>query len=327
LSRALCRFNRFDLSRLPAAKRKAALALQLPQWSPYQKSNYAVVWQNGYASVWCWDSGRIDGDFQKHGKVKKSQQKLPEPLLRAPLQTGLRLLKCLDGVEGQYWQETQLVVSRWWPQRPDQQAWLTFQRDCGIPPEQQEATSPVQELPFLLQPWAKVDSPSNSTDDLSLVETTLYSVLLLFLGFATILLGIQHFQIERAIAQRSSELASIKSRAGPVLAAREAALNSLIRLKGIVEIEPYPQPLTLMAAVADALPKDSGAFLREWDMTGNRLKIAISSPTTSIAGATYVQAFEKTGLFDDIQIVTDADPKLTSFSMTVRPIDPGERPK
>eukprot|EP01031_Cornospumella_fuschlensis_P004231 gene4231-5291_t len=35
ISRGHCRFGRFDLSRLPAAKRASALALQLPGWSPF----------------------------------------------------------------------------------------------------------------------------------------------------------------------------------------------------------------------------------------------------------------------------------------------------
>jgi hypothetical protein len=322
LSRTLCRFNRFDLTRLPAAKRKAALALQLPQWSPYSDSAYAIAWQNGFASVWCWDSARIDAEIQKHGKTPKSQQKIPETLLRAPLSAGLRLIKCLDGVEGQYWQDAQLIASRWWPQRPDEQAWLSFQRDCGIASEQQETTSVLQALPLQLRPWIKIATASGATDDLPLAEVALYGVLTLVLGVATVVLGMQYYQIERAIAQRNSDLVAIKGKAGPVFAARESALSALTRLKSIDAIEPYPQPLVLMAALAETLPKDSGAFVREWDMTGNRLKVAIKSPDANIAGADYVQALEKTGRFGDIQIITDADPKTTGFSMTIRPLDP-----
>lgn len=322
LSRALCRFNRFDLSRLPANKRKAALALQLPQWSPYPDGGYAVVWQNGYASVWCWESSRIDGEIQKHGKTPKSQQKIPETLLRAPLQSGLRLLKCMDGVEGQYWQDAQLVASRWWPKRPDEHAWLSFQRDCGIVPEQQGAASTLQDLPLQLQPWGKIASIANSTDDMPIAESALYGTLSLVLGVATVFLGLQHYRIDRAIDTRVKELATIKSKAAPVFAARETALNALVRIKSIDAIEQYPQPLVLMAAVAEALPKDSGAFLREWDMNGDRLKITVTSPDANMTGASYVQALEKTGRFAAIQIVTDADPKSTGFSMTILPLDP-----
>ena len=327
LSRGLCRYNRFDLNRLPASKRKAALALQLPQWSPYPDGNYAIIWQNGCAGVWCWDSGRIDAEIQKHGRTSKSQQKIPETLLRAPAQTGLRLQKCLDGVEGQYWQDTQLVASRWWPQRPDQHAWLAFQRDCGITPEEQENASNLQDMPLLAKPWAKITTLAGSTDDMPVAEISLYGTLLLALGLVTVFLGLQHHQINRAIAERGSELAAIKSKAASVFAARETALSALARVKSIDVIEPYPQPLVLMEAVAEMLPKEGGVYVREWDMTENRLKISVSSPDANIAGANYVQAIEKTGRFADIQIITDVDPKLTSFSMRILPADPETQEK
>jgi hypothetical protein len=323
----LCRFNRFDLTRLPAAKRKSALALQLPQWSPYSESGYAITWQDGVASVWCWDNARIDAEIQKHGKLPKSQQKIPETLLRMPLQAGLRLLKCLDGVEGQYWQDAQLISSRWWPSRPDERAWLSFQRDCGIPAEQQEAHSTLQDIPLQVQPWTKIGSTAGSAADMQVAEVALYGALSLILGVATVVLSVQHYQIGRGISQRTSELAEIKNKAGTVFAARETALSALVRIKSIDSIEPFPQPLVLMEAIAETLPKDSGAFVREWDMNGSRLKIAIRSPETSIAGADYVQALEKTGRFSDIQIITDADPKATGFSMTIRPLDPAVTPE
>jgi hypothetical protein len=325
LSRALCRYNHFDLSRLPAAKRKAALALQLPQWSPYSDGQYAIIWQEGFASVWCWDNSRIDAEIVKHGKMVKSQEKIPECLLRAPLQTGLRLLKCLDGIEGQLWQDARLVASRWWPQSPNQQEWLSFQRDCGISAEQQEAqksTATVQVLPLLAEPWARIASQAGSTDDMPAIEMALYALMLLALGLATVIMGLQHYQTERAIAARVDELATIKHKAASIFAARETALNAVARLKSIAAIEPYPEQLVLMVAVAEALPTGEaggGAYVREWDMTGNRLKISVGAIDANVPGATYVQALEKTGLFANIQIVTSSDPKTMGLSMEVLP--------
>jgi hypothetical protein len=322
LSRPLCRFNRFDLSRLPAPKRKAALALQLPQWSPFADSGYAIVWQDGYASVWCWDNSRVDAEIQKSNRIVKAQQKLPESLLRAPLQAGLRLLKCLNGAEGQYWQNGQLQVSRWWPQKPDQHAWLAFQRDCGIPAEEQQAQATLQDLPLLQKPWAKISAPGGAGGDVPMAEVGLYTALVFGLGLTTAVLGLQHHQVSSATAKRSAELAAIKSKAGKVFSAREDALNTLIRIKGIDSLEPNPQPLILMEAVAETLPKSGGAYLKEWEMTGSHLKISVFSQDGNVSGASYVQALDKTGLFSNIQIVTDAEPKTTGFSMTVRPVDP-----
>jgi len=309
------------MNRLPVAKRKAALALQLPQWSPYADSGYAITWKNGFASVWCWDRQRIDSEIQKNGKTPKSQKKIPETMLRAPLENGLRLLKCLDGVEGQYWQDGQLVASRWWPQKPDDHGWLAFQRDCGVPADAQQTAKTVQDLPLLAQTWGKIALPGGSADDISIAETAFYGVMALGLGVTTVVLGLQHHQIAHAIDLRANELATIKKKAGDVFSARESAMNTLARIKSIDAIEPFPQPLVLMEALAESLPKDEGVFVREWDMTGAHLKVTISSPGANIVGANYVQALEKTGRFTDIQIVTDVDPKTTSFSMTIPPLD------
>lgn len=305
---------------MPAGKRKAALALQLPQWSPFADSNYAIVWQQGFASVWCWDNGRINAEILKHSKSPKSHKKIPESVLRLPLQSGLRMLKCLDGVEGQQWQEGQLVASRWWPERPDEHAWIAFQRDCGIPADQQDEKSTLQDLPLQIKPWGKISTLSGSTDELPIIEVALYGVLLLALGLPTLFLGIHHHQIGQAINDRAEALAAIKQQASPLFTAREAALNALDRLKAIYSIERYPQPLVLMAAVAEALPKGGGAFVREWEMTDNHLKITVNSPNSNIVGSIYVQALEKAGAFNEIQIITNADPKLMTFSMSIRPL-------
>lgn len=320
MSRALCRFNRFDLSRLPATKRKAALALQLPQWSPFPDSAYAIVWQDGFAGVWCWDNSRIEAEIRKHGRQPKSQQKIPESLLRPAAQDGLRLLKCLEGVEGQYWQDAQLMASRWWPQAPNAHDWLSFQRDCGIPVEQQQAAVTAQDLPLQTHPWGKISALSGAADQLPLAEAALYGALILALGLPTLYLGLHRYQINSAIADSKGKLAAIREKASPLFDAREKALESLARIKAIYALEHYPPPLSLMAAVAQALPKD-GSFVREWDMTGNQLKITVNSPNSSIVGTTYVEALEKAGPFADVKIITNADPKLMAFAITILPLD------
>lgn len=320
LSRALCRFNRFDLSRLPAAKRKAALALQLPQWSPYSDSGYAIVWQQGFASVWCWDNSRIDAVIAQHDRNPKTQQKIPESLLREPLSNGSRLIRCLDGVEGQFWQDGQLIASRWWPQPPDVHGWLSFQRDCGIDAGQQADTVSIQDLPMQAQPWGKISVQPGSGAGIPAAEAIFYCVLALALGLPAIYLGLQHVQISRATAARNAELAAIKQQASPLFAAREQAMASLARLKTIYALERYPQPLVLMAPVAQTLSKD-GAYVREWSMIEDKLKITVSSPTNNIAGTAYVEALQKAGPFAEVRIITNADPKLMTFAMTVLPLD------
>lgn len=319
LSRGLCRFNRFDLARLPAAKRKAALALQLPQWSPYRDSNYAIIWQDGIASVWCWDNALIDAEIRKHGRNPKAQQKIPESLLRAPSQNGLRLINCLDGIEGQYWQQGQLLASRWWPEQVNANDWLAFQRECGVPGQQQQPRPVLVESPLQPAPWGKITNLNAGSDEVTLAELAFHGLLICALGLPTIHLGIQQHQIKAAIAGRQAELAALKDKASAVLGARSTAFESLATLKAIYAHQRYPEPLQLMAAVSRSLPKN-GTFVSEWEMLEDQLKITVNSPTSAIIGTTYVDTLEKAGPFSDVKIITNTDPKRMTFTMTVLPL-------
>jgi hypothetical protein len=121
-------FGRFDLSKLPASKRAQALRLQLPGWSPFVDADHAAIWSaDGHASVWCWDRASLAVGLSAFGAGVKPSRFVPEPALRAPpVANGLRLIECLDGYEAQHWQDTQLLASRWWPQRPEAGAQLAF---------------------------------------------------------------------------------------------------------------------------------------------------------------------------------------------------------
>lgn len=298
--------------------------MQLSQWSPYTGSDYVIVWQKGFASVWCWDKSRIDAEIQQHRRNPKAEQKIPETLLRAPYQDGLRLAKCLEGAEGQYWQDAQLVTSRWWPQPPSPGDWLLFQRDSGIPAERQESQVVLQELPLQAQPWARISNLAGSSNELPFAEFACYAALFLLLGLPTVYLGLQHLQITSAAAHGSAELANLKKTAAPLFEAREAALNSLTRLKAIYALDRYPEPLVLMDLVAQALPKDD-AFVSDWEMTDNLLKITVNSPNGNIVGTTYVEALEKGELLSEVKVITNANPKLMTFAMTVLPLDSIDR--
>ena len=55
VGRALCMYRCEDLSGVPRGKRRAALDLKLPVWSPFERTGYHSVWSGGAAMVWFWD--------------------------------------------------------------------------------------------------------------------------------------------------------------------------------------------------------------------------------------------------------------------------------
>lgn len=321
VSRGHCRFGRFDLSRLPAAKRASALALQLSGWSPFVDSGYAIAWSaDGQADVWCWDSAALRAAWQAAvgGKLPRL---VPEtPLRAAPANgEGLRLVRCLDGFEGQYWRDGQLNASRWWPAAPEASAQLAFQRDCGIAPDALQAHLAVEELPLQSKPWRPLNDVGGPSGQIAAPELAAYAVLALALGVPTLSLAVDEFRLSRARAGAQAELASETERSQGVLAARNEALTAIDQARALSELQPYPPPLVHMTAIARALPEAGGSVLKEWEMNEGKLRVLIASPSAEIAGAEHVRALEQTGLFHDVKILTQADPRQMAFTMSFKP--------
>ena len=264
LSRALCRFTRIDLSRLPANKRASALNLQLPQWSPYRDSDYAVAWSDGVASVWCWDQALADAALVARGLKPQTLRKIPETLLRPRHAEGFRLLACLDGFEGQCWGASQLLASRWWSAMPDAAALLAFQRDANLPLDQQQTTALAQDLAQDLalqaRPWSAISGARADVAEVSTPEMLLYALLALALGLPAMAMGVDQYRLGQAIAARQAEIARLSEQSKPLLDARDAALAALQQIKALDALQPFPSPLMQMVAVARALPE--GVFLR-----------------------------------------------------------------
>ena len=318
LSRALCRFKQFDLSRLPADKRRAALGLQLPQWSPYRDSDYAVSWAEGVAMVWCWDRAIVEEALRTQGRSAKGLRTMPESLLHPPQADGVRLLFCMDGFEAQCWRASLLVASRWWPQAPNAQALLSFQRDCNLRQEEQQVDVNVQNLSLLDRPWCAFSAGSTADGGaVNSVEMVFYAVLILVLGLPAMALGFEQYRLARAADALTGEIAQMSQQSGPLLQARSAALAIQDQIRSLDGLQRFPVPLTLMVAVARALP-DGGAFVKEWEMSDGKLKILIGSPTAEIAGAASVSALEKSGLFTEVKLITQANPKQMGFAMLIR---------
>ena len=58
VGRALCMYRREDFSGVPRSKRRAALELKLPVWSPFERTGHHCVWSGGSAMVWFLGRGR-----------------------------------------------------------------------------------------------------------------------------------------------------------------------------------------------------------------------------------------------------------------------------
>jgi hypothetical protein len=320
VSRALCRFGRFDLSRLPEGKRASALGLQIATWTPFAQTDCAIVWSDaGWASVWAWDSAALQALLQSAGQAAKNLHPIPETLLLGQGADGVRLVKSLDGFEGQHWVGGDLSASRWWPARPDPAAWLSFQRDCGLSPDQVRDQFTVADIAFTPRPWATVSRTGDAAGTVGAAELAAYGLLILALAVPGLSLAVEHFRLAQARGVLQERLAQEGARAKAVLNAREAALNASDELRAIEALQSYPGPLVHLTAVARALPESGGVFVREWELNDGKLRLLLSTPSGEIAGGENVRAFEETGLFTDVKILTQADPRQMAFTMKLKP--------
>ena len=313
LSRSLYRFSQFDLKNVVKAQRPQALRIQIRQWSPFANTGQCIIWGQDNALVWAWDADRLEQDLAAQKLKSGSTRIIPESLLHPPMSSGLRLIACLDGVEGQNWETNRLVHSRWWAEPPSPTAWLNFQRDAGIATENGKSVPAVQVPHLLKKPWA-------NTIDLSLgggqslpYEARLLTGSAMLLAALTIWAGIEQIKSRQATVALKAQLADLAQAAQPILESRRKALDALARIESLQAANAYPPQLALLAEIATILPKD-GTYLSEWDFQNGKLKITVASPN-KLSSSLLVKKLQEIGWFRNVQAGTSSDSNTLTLNM------------
>ena len=319
LARPCYRYKRFDLKQVPRASRAAALALQLPQWTPFARSGYYVAWSEGVALAFCWDAERVEQALAAQSLKPGKARVVPETVLRPPAADGARLLACLQGCEGQIWTGGQLAQSRWWKSPPSADEWLAFQRDAGRPPQAQQAEAPAAlELPLAEAPWAKAGEAWSWGGGRWRDEKLAYFALALLLAPPTAWQAARLRNYHLAAAQLQADYDALQQAAGPVADARGRALQARARVQELQAIDPYPGQLELMAWVAETLLRP-GDRLAEWDYHDGRLKITLAAAADIQSTSTLVNTLQLSGLFDNVHTRPGKTPKNITLEMDVLP--------
>lgn len=314
LSRPLYRFQAFDLAQVPAKNRAQALRLELAQWTPFTSSDYYVSWHGQQALVWCWDSDKVNRAIAAQGLKPQRARILPETTLQTPAEDGVVLSRCQEGFEGQLWRKSQLEHSRWWQQLPTQDEWLMFQRDTGIPPDQQQNQPPAARVsPLNPLPWLN-ETGSASGQGIQL-ERLIMALGVLLLLAPTFWYGFSSYKLQRSISQLHDQQAKLQREAEPVIQARRQALDYFSRISSLRALDPYPEQLALMAKIAEALPNDK-SHLKDWDFQSGQLKITLTS-SGDISTTSLIGVLQQTGLFRDVKALPGRDPKSVKFQMDV----------
>lgn len=314
LTRPLYRFKSFDLTQVPEKNRDQALRLELAQWTPFANSGYFVGWRGSKALIWGWDAGKVQVAMAAQGLKPKRMQILPESLLQTPLEAGLCLTRCREGFEGQLWRGRIIENSRWWPQMPTADEWLSFQRDAAIAPgEQQTGLPAVCEGTLGDKPWLP---PSESAHNIgTLVERPLMALGLLGLLAGTLWFGLNLNKVQQNTTQLREQQVRLQSQAAPILQARSQALDYLARIKALQALGRYPDQLALMGRIAEVLPKGNGT-LKNWEFMDRQLKITVSA-STDVATTPIIAVLQQAGPFSDVKALPGRDPKSVMFQLKI----------
>ena len=314
LTRPLYRFKTFDLAQVPEKNRDQALRLELAQWTPFADSGYFVGWRGSKALIWGWDAGKVQAAMAAQGIKPKRVQILPESLLQTPLEAGLCLTRCQEGFEGQLWRAQSIENSRWWPQMPTADEWLSFQRDAAIPPTEQETGLPTpRELALQAKPW--LVQRESGADIGALIERPLLALGLLGLLAGTLWFGLNFYKVQQNTQQLREQQSQLQRQAAPLLQARTDSLDALARINALGALARYPDQLALMGRIAEVLPKN-GASLKDWEYMDRQLKITLSA-TTDVPTTPIIAVLQQAGPFSDVKALPGRDPKSVMFQMNV----------
>lgn len=224
----------------------------------------------------------------------------------------MRLLPCREGCEAQFWQQGELMASRWWPQWPGADAWLNFQRGARVPEAARlEAPPAVQSWPgtqVLGAPWAIPVTLQALREREQLPQHALAAAGLLALLLPTLWLGADHWRTAAANEALAARVQELETAAQPVLKVRADALEGLSALEMLGPAFARTDPLALLAHLSQRLDAAGGALIRELDWNGTRLRLVLSVPASQPRVA-YVQALEDGDWLRDVREDTqDAEP-------------------
>lgn len=294
--------------------------MKIRQWAPFAEvANYAV-WQEGRAQVWVWDKLRQQAMMTEIGI--KNATVMPETLLYArPITEEIRLIQCMEGFEGQIWDNGLLIGSRWWTTVPTATEWTYFQRAHGL--------AATQEMPFVLElsllerPWGRAQINLNIFD---LRRESLWVTL--GAAFFTVLLTWQIVGLwkwHRATTQVQTQIEILQTKIGSILELRNQAIADKLVVDELFTLAPYPHQIDLMAIISDimltisqklGLPVDDIRLI-DWLYQMGELKITIES--SEIDPTVYVKAFQDHPRFAEVKAGTGRKAEQIILTMNVKP--------
>lgn len=274
ISRALCHFER--ITRPPGGlnpKTIQAARLAASARTPFRDAGFYLSWGRTHIGVWSWPKALLSA------LAERDYTAIPETVLHSSAD-GLALRACLDGYEGQYWYNGELVASRWWASQPEESDWDTFVRalpDAIYEPLPRPArplhVGPSSSALITLLDMARRPDPR----DLGAIALILVAAPLLYLGG-------QWISLDGRINAAGEALAQLQRATAEVVEARASVQAARLEMDAYRDALASPHPAEMMAVFAEAAAEADTQLDRAL-ITDRRLEIVLrSTETVSAAG-------------------------------------------
>lgn len=326
VGRDLCMYRCESFEHVPKSKRRSALALKLPVWSPFERTGHHSVWAGGLAMVWLWNADEVEAEIQRSAAVKPASANLrilPETVFFPRADAGTRLLPCRQGFELQYWRNDILHDSYWLTEPPSQDtvSWFVGRQagaDAAAGSDDVRAVDSGQDAgeqatQLHPAPWANARTPAQwlEANERALVASCALALVLVLAWQET-----RAWKLGGLEADAAAEFARLQEDVMPVVEARGEWLELQQRNGVLRDILLEPSQAYLMGVVDQALPSASALF-RTWRYQQRELSLVVEDGEPN--PIEYIRALEAQPLFQDVKTQPTRWPNRLEVTLKVAP--------
>jgi hypothetical protein len=281
-----------DFESVPRALRANLLTQRVRQLSPFNNPASWQVLDANSAQVWFWDAERVIR--MHHEQDLPTLSVVPEIMLYAPLDNGLRVQPCIEGWELQYWSAKLLRHSRWFANKPDARDQADFVRISGAV---ENAEWFEGETTLLAKPWNEKAfwSKENLTSEAvapRLVLGVLLAWLILQVGLS---LGVQIHEkiLATSVASKNKQLKTL-------VRERDGALQQQEFNQAIAALIGSPTQLHLLAQVRACIPADAKYSILDWQYQHGQLTLLLQQDNLDTRAL--IQACSSNSAFSEVHV-------------------------
>ena len=323
VGRGLCMYRAEDFANVPRNRRRAALDLKLPLWSPFARTGHHCVWEGGRAMVWFWDAdavpagaagGRTDAGAEPDSASSNTPLHIcPETVFLPRASDGVVLRACREGFELQHWRERVLEHSYWFRQRPDPARIDSVLAQWGIRGAAPELKLEELDSDSQPEPWSSSPTPREWLED---NERPLVTAVILVLVLTATWHEVRYWKARHLQQAAEEQFSGLQQDLDPILSARNEMLALRSRNLALAEILGEPSQAYLMGLVDNAIPSPDARF-RQWHYQQPELRVVLLDE--SVDPIAYVRGLQAEPMFDQVEVEQGRNENEIRMSLVVRP--------